>query len=51
MSRFEHKLSVRFSFENLSKIEKSYISRVEKKKKIGQIGKKRNFIVLKKEEI
>ena len=34
ISRFDYKLNVRFSLENLSKIENSYISRVEKKKEI-----------------
>ena len=32
ISRFKYKSSVWFSFENLSKIENAYISRVEKKK-------------------
>ena len=33
ISRFDYKPNARFSFENLSKIENSYISRVEKKKR------------------
>ena len=43
--RFDYKSSVQFSLENLSKIDNSYISPVENKKKFGQMCKKRNFVV------
>ena len=39
----EYKSNVWFSFQNLPKIENSYVSRVEEKKEFGQICKKQNF--------
>ena len=44
ISRLDYKPNIRLSFENLSKIENSYISRVEKKRNLAKyVKKKRNF--------
>ena len=39
ISRLVYKPNIRFSFENLSKIENSYISRVEKKRNLAKYVK------------
>ena len=50
--RFNYKKNIRFSFENLSRIEKPYVGRVEKKRNLAKYikneifpSRKKNFCV------
>ena len=50
ISQFDYKSNVQFSFENLSKIENSYISRVEKKRNLAKYVKNEILLCRKKKK-